>query len=214
VVVDKPDNLNFHSEDNLPGLVVLLKQQLNVADLYPVHRLDKMTSGILLVALNKLTAQAFQRLFESRQIEKFYLAISDQKPKKKQGWIKGDMIPSRRGSWKLTKTQDNPSVTQFKSVLIRPSERLYLLKPKTGKTHQLRVAMKSNSTPICGDIRYADKSHADREQRGYLHAYAVRFELLGELYEFSCPPTTGSRFLAPECQILLGKWNKPWQEFR
>ena len=77
VVVNKPEGLNFHSED-LPGLVVLVQQQLAISEIYPVHRLDKMTSGLVILALNKKTAQAFQRMFEKHEIEKFYIAISDQ----------------------------------------------------------------------------------------------------------------------------------------
>lgn len=210
VVVDKPEGLNFHSEESA-GLVVLVQQQLKVEQLYPVHRLDKMTSGLVIFALNKVTAQRFQVLFESRQVEKFYLAISDQKPKKKQGWIKGDMVPARRGSWMLTKTKNNPAITQFVSVLIQPGERLFLLKPTTGKTHQLRVAMKSLSAPICGDSRYSDSAKAKLEARGYLHAYAMSFELNGQAFEFVCPPQSGQRFVESKTQALIEAWSEPWK---
>lgn len=213
IVVNKPAGLNFHSEESA-GLVVLVQQQLGCEQIYPVHRLDKMTSGLVIFALNKATAQRFQTLFEARKIEKFYLAISDQKPKKKQGWIKGDMVSARRGSWMLTKTQINPAITQFISVLIRPSERLYLLKPITGKTHQLRVAMKSLSAPICGDARYADSERAKQEDRGYLHAYALRFELEGKQFEFVCLPDSGKRCLETECTCLLTEWSAPWSCFK
>ena len=89
IVVNKPAGLNFHSEAETEnttqaGLAVLVKQQQQLAELYPVHRLDKMTSGLVIFALNKATAQAFQILFEQHKIQKFYLAISDKKPKKKQ----------------------------------------------------------------------------------------------------------------------------------
>ncbi|BCN93489.1 RNA pseudouridine synthase [Thiomicrorhabdus immobilis] len=213
IVVNKPAGVNFHSEE-LPGLVVLVQQQLNLSEIYPVHRLDKMTSGLLILALNKPTAQRFQRMFENHLVEKFYIAISDQKPKKKQGWIKGDMVAARRGSWMLTKTQTNPAVTQFISALIHPGERLFLLKPKTGKTHQLRVAMKSLSAPICGDARYGDANRAKLEDRGYLHAYAIRFELQQTPYEFICQPDEGQRFLQADCQKLLKAWQTPWTYFK
>ncbi|WP_040724866.1 TIGR01621 family pseudouridine synthase [Thiomicrorhabdus sp. Kp2] len=209
VVINKPAGLNFHTEE-LPGLVVLVQQQLGVDHLYPVHRLDKMTSGLLVLALNKQSAQTFQVLFESHQIEKFYIAISDQKPKKKQGWIKGDMVPARRGSWKLTQSLENPAVTQFISELVQPGERLFLLKPKTGKTHQLRVAMKSLSAPICGDKRYADSLKAEAEERGYLHAYAIRFTLNEQQFAFVSSPSSGVRFMQNKCQEILQKWQNPW----
>ncbi|MDA3806936.1 MAG: pseudouridine synthase [Thiomicrorhabdus sp.] len=59
VVVSKPAGLNFHSEES-PGLVVLVKQALGVEVLYPVHRLDKMTSGLVIFALNKKRRKPFR----------------------------------------------------------------------------------------------------------------------------------------------------------
>jgi len=209
VVVDKPEGINFHSEE-FPGLVVLVQQQLLLDEIYPVHRLDKMTSGLLIFALHKRAAQAFQILFESHQVEKFYVAISTQKPKKKQGWVKGDMLPARRGSWKLMSTQENPAITQFVSESTQPGERLYLLKPKTGKTHQLRVAMKSLSAPICGDKRYANSEKANTEERGYLHAFALRFTLFKQPYEFVSAPKKGCRFKQQASQKTLHAWQAPW----
>ncbi len=212
-MVDKPAGLNFHSEDGEAGVIAQLAAQLNCDSLFPVHRLDKMTSGILLVALNKATAQQFQQMFAAREVEKYYLAMTDKKPKKKQGWVKGDMQPARNGSWKLSKTTLNPAITQFISVSTQPGERLFLLKPSTGKTHQLRVAMKSLGAPICGDSRYANKREAQQEDRGYLHAYALRFQLHEQNFEFVCPPNSGQRFLTDACQQQLTFWQIPWLVF-
>lgn len=203
----------MHSE-NQAGLVVQLQKQLQVDRLYPVHRLDKMTSGLLIFALNKQTAQAFQELFAQHKVQKFYLAVSNLKPKKKQGWVKGDMLTARRGSWKLVKTLENPAVTRFISTPLNPGERLFLLMPLTGKTHQLRVALKSLAAPICGDARYAQADEAKQEDRGYLHAYALQFSLFEQAYEFVCPPSIGERFLTPACQQALETWSQPWDQFR
>ena len=225
VVVNKPAGLNFHSEldetytqendkkETAPGLVVVLQQLLNLPELYPVHRLDKMTSGLVIFALNKKTAQAFQVMFESHQVQKFYLALSDKKPKKKQGWIVGDMQSARRGSWKLSKSKVNPARTQFQSFSIEPGLRLYLLKPVTGKTHQLRVALKSIGAPILGDVRYADANSAKAIDRGYLHAFALQFKLYDKRYEFVQAPVTGYAFTKPSCLSLIDSWQKPWELF-
>jgi len=222
VVVNKPAGLNFHSEADATntthaGLVVLVKQQQQLAELYPVHRLDKMTSGLVIFARNKPCAQAFQVLFEQHQIQKYYLAISYKKPKKKQGWIIGDMLSARRGSWKLTKSQDNPAKTQFISTLIEPKKRLYLVKPITGKTHQIRVALKSIGAPILGDVRYAEACAAKQLDRGYLHAFAIQFSLYDQSYQFTCPPSSlaegGGEFLTPACSTLITNWQSPWELF-
>ncbi len=213
VVVNKPQDLNFHSEDGEPGLVALVTQQLGLDQLFSVHRLDKMTSGLLLLAKSSAVANALATLFEQRLIEKFYLAISLRKPKKKQGWVKGDMAASRRGSYKLLKSMDSPTITQFKSVALRTHERLFLIKPHTGKTHQIRVALKSLGSPVAGDTRYANSEEAVKEDRGYLHAYALRFTLHERTYSFVLPPTTGERYSSAECHTALKLWESPWEHF-
>ncbi len=222
MVVNKPAGLNFHSEADATnttqaGLVVLVKQQQSVAELYPVHRLDKMTSGLVIFALNKISAQAFQVLFEQHQIQKYYLAISDKKPKKKQGWIIGDMLSARRGSWKLAKSQNNPAKTQFISALIEPKKRLYLVKPITGKTHQIRVALKSIGAPILGDVRYAEANAAKQLDRGYLHAFAIQFTLYQQTYQFVQSLTQagegGKEFLNSNCEAIVQTWQQPWTCF-
>jgi len=167
LVIDKPANIGFHDEENIGSglfsqIKAQLKAQLAITELYPVHRLDKMTSGLILVAKNSATARAFQQQFEQHQIQKYYLAIAEGKPKKKQGVIKGDMEKSRRGMWKLLRTMDNPAVSQFFSYSIAPKQRLYLIKPHSGKTHQIRVALNSIGVPILGDALYNNADHADR----------------------------------------------------
>lgn len=212
VVMYKPSGMNFHTEKE-PGVVVEAALLLQRKELFPVHRLDKMTSGLLLLAKNSATAQALGALFEQRQIEKYYLAISARKPKKKQGWIKADMGKARRGSYKLLATQDNPAVTRFISVALREHERLFLIKPYTGKTHQIRVALKSLGSPVCGDTRYANAQEAGLETRGYLHALALRFTLYGQTHTFIAAPQEGARFLTPQAAHAIEQWQKPWELF-
>ena len=213
VVFNKPKELNFHSEDGEAGFVVLAERQLHVEQLYSVHRLDKMTSGLIILAKTSQVANTFSKMFENKEIQKYYLALSLRKPKKKQGWVKADMGNSRRGTYKLLKTNDNPAITQFKSVALRVGERFFLVKPHTGKTHQIRVALKSIGSPIAGDVRYANADDAKTEDRAYLHAYALQFSLNGEEFSFVCPPSDGERFLSDEAKGAVGNWKKPWEFF-
>lgn len=210
-LLNKPAGMNFHSEEDA-GAVVRAEALLG-CKLYPVHRLDKMTSGLLVLAKDPGTAHLFETLFSERRIEKYYLALSLRKPKKKQGWVKGDMQSARRGSWKLAATMENPAVTRFISAAARPGERAFLVKPYTGKTHQIRVALKSLGSPVAGDVRYANADEAKKEERGYLHAYALRFELEGEAYDFVVPPDDGERFLSDAFSQLLLRWQHPWEFF-
>lgn len=212
VVVAKSAGVNFHDEEQVgSGLFSQVKQQMkkqfSVTELYPIHRLDKMTSGLILFAKNIKSAQIFGKLFEEHNVEKYYLAISDKKPTKKQGLIKGDMAKSRRGMFKLLRTMDNPAITQFFSYPIANKQRLYLLKPHSGKTHQLRVALSSIGAPIIGDPLYNANSTTDR---GYLHAYALRFSFLGIMYQFILPSDQGEYYLTQSIRDKLVELDQPW----
>jgi tRNA pseudouridine32 synthase/23S rRNA pseudouridine746 synthase len=211
VVASKNADVNFHSEDEA-GFVVQVSQHLGIP-LYPVHRLDRMTSGLVILAKSSSVASLFGDMFSNREVEKYYLAISIRKPKKKQGWVKGDMGKARRGDYKFLPTNDNPAITQFISTALRTHERLFLIRPHTGKTHQIRVALKSLGSPIAGDSRYANSDDAKTESRGYLHAYALRFGLHGVNYCFSLAPDVGERFRSDEFIESIGIWSKPWEFF-
>ncbi len=222
IVINKTTALNFHTEDNQPGLFEQVKALLRLTELYPVHRLDKLTTGLVIFAKTQPIAAAFGRLFERKKVNKFYLAVSDHKPKKKQGWVKGDMAKARRGAWKLLRSMDNPAVTQFISQPMngadKPGCRLFLVKPHSGKTHQIRVALKSVGSPIIGDQLYypnvQNKAQNNPADRGYLHAYGLKFSLGGQAYNFVAPPTNGRLFIATECSEQLSQhWSEPWTLF-
>lgn len=190
LMVNKPAEISLHNDESLLGLHSLLTQQ-HQSDLWPVHRLDKLTSGLLIFAKNKPAAVNLGDLFEQHAIHKTYIAISDKKPKKKQGLVKGDMLKTRSGSWRLDYSQNNPAITTFKSVSIAPNRRLFVIHPQTGKTHQIRVALKSLGSPIVGDPRYG----GSKSDRGYLHAYRLAFEWKNKPMKFRCLPDSGEHFL-------------------
>lgn len=204
LVVHKPHGMSFHAESESIGFIESLYTITSYKELFPVHRLDKMTSGLCVVALNKSAAQAFGRLFEERRVSKLYVAISDKKPKKKQGLIKGGMSPSRRGQWKLTQTDVNVAETRFYSSSISPGKRLYFLEPKTGKTHQLRVAMKSIGAPILGDTRYG----GSESDRGYLHACYLSFLWKGEMEAYFLLPEASDSFNSESALLIQQFYDK------
>ncbi|GAA6135327.1 TIGR01621 family pseudouridine synthase [Oceaniserpentilla sp. 4NH20-0058] len=205
LVVDKPAGLNFHTEDGQPGLMVQLEHQLGTK-LWPVHRLDKLTSGLVLVAKNKDSCALLSKLFSERKVDKYYLAVTPSSIKKKQGLIKGDMSPARRGAFKLLKTMDNPAITQFFSHSLQAGYRICLLKPKTGKTHQLRVALKSISAPIVGDGLYSGETAA----RMYLHSFVLRFTYKDKPFVIVSEPVFEPDFSIANMLDDLA-WLTPWQ---
>lgn len=107
-----------------------------------------------MLATSREAAGELVSAFRKRQVHKYYVALSDRKPSKKMGSVVGDMEKGRRGAWLLARTHADPAVTRFTSVGVpggRPGLRAFLLKPETGRTHQLRVALKSLGAPVLGD---------------------------------------------------------------
>ncbi|KKO44266.1 RNA pseudouridine synthase [Arsukibacterium ikkense] len=206
VVLNKAAGVSFHSEQGA-GLVVQAEQTLGYK-LFPVHRLDKVTSGLIVLARSSAVAAELTQQFSRHQVEKYYLALSMHKPAKKQGWVKGDMAPARRGAWKLLKTQQNPAVSYFISQGFADlPARAFLIKPFSGKTHQIRVALKSIGAAIAGDALYLG-GEADRV---YLHAYALRFCLYQTEYHYVQAPTAGTLFQQLVQSEGLSAWSQPWQ---
>ena len=210
LIIYKKPNASFHSENNERGLFETVKQCEGLQELYPVHRLDKVTSGILVMAKTAAANQELVKQFKDREVEKYYLAISPKKPKKKQGLIKGDMEAARRGAWKLLPTYLNPAITQIFSTGLGEGKRLFIVKPHSGKTHQIRVALKSIGAPIMGDALYADAESCVDIDRVYLHAYSLAFSLEGKAYRFTELPREGSSFLSAEFNSAMQEFLTPW----
>lgn len=211
LIINKHPGVSVHKDDGDTLLLQAIASLSGDDKLYLIHRLDKMTSGLLLLGRNSQAASELSALFAKRTVSKFYLAIGSKKPKKKQGLISGDMTRSRRASWKLINTQCNPALTQFFSAAAMPGERLFLCKPHTGKTHQIRVALKSVGSAIVGDPIYNASSKADR---GYLHAFALGFDYQGERYQFVCDPreheVLGNKWREAPVSQSIDAWLTPW----
>lgn len=208
LLVDKAPDSNLHRNSHSHSLLDRLKVDFQQQELFPVHRLDDATSGLLIVARHRAAAAELGRLFEARQVEKYYVAIADGKPRKKQGAVQGDLIKSRGGSYRLSRGQIRPSKTHFLSFSLAPGRRLYLLRPYTGKTHQLRVVMKSLGVPILGDKRYGPAGAS--EERLYLHAYGLRFRYGGQNFSICQPPRSGAVFQDGALQRALVELGDPW----
>ncbi|BCE03295.1 pseudouridine synthase [Marinicellulosiphila megalodicopiae] len=196
LIINKHAGINVHKTKLEKGLLdyILLETGLCV-DL--CHRLDKDTSGIMVLGKHHDATSQISQLFANKQIQKRYVAISSEPPKKKQGAIIGDIVPARNGNYKLAKTKDNPSKTLFKSVNLIAKHRAWLLTPITGKTHQLRVILKSLGSPILGDSRYSNTV----AKRMYLHCFHLSFQYNAIKYRFDFLPIDGEFSLlthAPE----------------
>jgi tRNA pseudouridine32 synthase/23S rRNA pseudouridine746 synthase len=190
VIVNKPPGVSFHSEFE-PGALARLRASRDAREerLRAVHRLDKGTSGTLVFAKTADAAKKLSDGFATRAIVKYYVGISGKKPKKKMGTVTGDMARARRKAYKLTNTKDNPAVTKFVSFGAK-GRRMFIFRPLTGKTHQLRVCAKSLGAPLLGDDVYSGAV----AERCYLHACAIRIPEslgLGPAIQIICSPDEG-----------------------
>ncbi|MEK9184089.1 MAG: RluA family pseudouridine synthase, partial [Patescibacteria group bacterium] len=144
-----------------------------------VHRLDRETSGLILVPLNKDAYEYFKRLFQNHQIKKTYIALVYGIIKEKEGLI-NKPLGIKHGSLKRTVFTKNAKM--IKEAITRYKVRDYIsdkyslleVEPLTGRTHQIRVHLASIGHPIVGDKLYGKKNNADMK-RHFLHAESLEF---------------------------------------
>lgn len=189
LAVYKPNNMLVHhsvmanNQLEEKSLVQLLAEELNVK-YYPIHRLDRKTSGIILFAKQKEFVKEFQNLFINNQIQKTYYGLV-------RGFIteKGKIDSPVKGRdanvhkealtyYKCIKTFEVP-------IQVGPYENsrysLVELQPKTGRLHQLRIHMNKISHPLIGDPKYGDRFHNRmfedklKNEAMFLHAKTLIF---------------------------------------
>lgn len=162
-----------------------------------VHRLDRDTSGVLLLARTRVAAQELTKAFRARETRKIYLAITVGCPRPHQGKI--DLALAKAGGPGQEKMVADAetgarAVTMF-SVLDNAGQKVALvaLMPVTGRTHQLRAHMAAISTPILGDGKYGGREAfigAEMGVESRLHLHAARLEIpdgKGKILHFEAP---------------------------
>ncbi len=155
-----------------------------------VHRLDKATSGVMVIAKTQDAFAYLKSLFQDRRMQKTYLALVFGVPHKAQGTIDAP-IGIRNGSLKRSvhsSKMAKPAVTDYAVVRTWPGFSLLSLHPRTGRTHQLRVHLASIGHPIVGDPLYGKKAQPAFARRLLLHAAAIAFkDAEGSSFDFEAP---------------------------
>jgi len=188
------DNENFVVINKPPGISVQsgTKSRRNIIDIlrdtkefensspYPVHRIDKETTGILLVAKNRKYAQLLTSLFRIRKIHKTYLGIVLGELKNKIGTFNDILF-----YYDNKKRTETNAITHYKVLDSNNSYSLLKLNPQTGRKHQLRKQLLLRGYPILGDTKYRiSNNKINKNNFLMLHAYKINFSINNVRYSF------------------------------
>lgn len=140
-----------------------------------VHRLDKDTSGLVIIALKKISYEKLIEMQKIRNIKKSYYALVNGHPKKEKGIIDAPIGRNPKNRIK----QDiiyggKQAITEYEIIKKYDNFSLLEIKIKTGRTHQIRVHMKAIGHPVVGDKKYNNFSHNIKRQ--FLHAHNIKFK--------------------------------------
>ena len=141
-----------------------------------VHRLDKETTGLLIIAKNLKYTKIFGDLFKTQKLKKIYLALCDGKPRMKESLV--DLLINSKDKTKKIKTN-----TFYKMLSNKQKYSLIQFNPKTGKKHQLRLVAKNLGCPIVGDLKY-NLNQVKQKENLKLNAFKLEFVIGKDKYNF------------------------------
>ncbi len=164
-----------------------------------VHRLDKDTSGLILIAKDDETRAALQRQFKRRQVAKTYLALVEDQVQPREGIIEAPIGRDKRQRKKMAVVRRGREArTMYRAVEYFANHTLLEVRPHTGRTHQVRVHLAWLGYPVVGDTVYGRRRQRLLKNRHFLHAARLRFThpATGEEVTFEAP-------LPPELAAVL-----------
>jgi 23S rRNA pseudouridine1911/1915/1917 synthase len=192
VVVDKPAGMVVHpavghSQGTLVNAVLAHAPDMEGigGEQRPgiVHRLDKDTSGLILIAKNDRTLTWLQDQFRLRKVRKVYLALSDGHPQTPTGRIEAAIgrDPSLRKQMAIVREdKGRAAASEYRVLESFPEHTLFEVHPETGRTHQIRLHLAFIGCPIVGDTVYGRKKPSLPLHRQFLHAARLTILLPGE----------------------------------
>ncbi len=173
-------------EKDAPYLLKTLEEEYS--KVFIVHRLDKVTSGVMVFARDAETHRALSIQFEKHEAEKVYHAIVEGNPKWDEKIAKHPLRVNvgHKHRTMVDNKNGKPSETRLRILKQFQASALMEVKPMTGRTHQIRVHAYALGHPLLGDILYGAKE-TDIITRPALHAYSLTIELNGKRETFTAP---------------------------
>lgn len=196
LVIDKPVGIAAHGGSGVShGAIELLRAARPNEHIELVHRLDRDTSGVLVLSKSRAGLTGLQALIRENQVVKQYLCLMTGTPRKAKFDVNAPLLKSvMHGGERMVRVDDagKPSLTFFQEVEQYPGSRLMRATLGTGRTHQIRVHAQYIGHPLAGDPKYGDpeankRLKAKGLKRMFLHAARMSFDLDGKNYDFSAP---------------------------
>jgi 23S rRNA pseudouridine1911/1915/1917 synthase len=208
IIVNKPAGIQIHPDSNEKKNTlanVLISKFPEIKDVHDdslgaflrpgiVHRLDKDTSGIVIVARNQKAFDELKEMFQERKVHKKYIALVYGQLKDKKGIItkaiaRSENYKKQSIAGAKTKTKVRGAVTEYRQLERFKNYSLVEVHPLTGRMHQIRIHLFSINHPIVGDKLYKLKSIKPNllAKRQFLHAEEINFTLFGQKFRFSAP---------------------------
>lgn len=159
-----------------------------------VHRLDKDTSGVILVALTDQARLNLMAQFKAREVEKHYIALVERHPTNDKGRIDAPIARDPRHRKRMSvQHEGKEAVTEFFTRKLYQDHALLDVFPKTGRTHQIRVHLAFINCPIVGDYVYGYRKQRIKMKRFFLHAFRITFNhpVTDERLGFEAPLPVG-----------------------
>lgn len=212
VVVDKPAGMVVHPAPGHTRGTLVNAILYHCPDLQGVggverpgivHRLDKDTSGLMVIAKNDRAHRELQRQFKEREVEKIYLALVEGQLQPPRGRIEAPIGRDKRDRKRMAVTRDGrEAITEYRVLKYLDDFTLVEAHPITGRTHQVRVHFAFIGYPLAGDTVYGRRKQRLRPwlKRQFLHAHRLSFRLpsTGERVTFTSP-------LPPDLQAVLDR---------
>jgi tRNA pseudouridine32 synthase/23S rRNA pseudouridine746 synthase len=188
VVADKPHFLATMPRGRhvAQTALVRLRRELDLPELSPAHRLDRLTAGVLVFTTRRELRRPYQMLFARGAVRKTYLARSAGVSTAALPTVMRSRIVKRRGQLQAVDEPADPGAANAETLVESAGDGFYRLTPRTGRTHQLRVQMASLGVPIDGDPLYPDVVDVAADD------FSTPLQLLARRLDFD-DPITGTR---------------------